>query len=186
MEEVTIYEPEPLDDANDGRNLMDFQPLARVETRVRPTMVAGVSLAVALAFAVAFGLRGSAWKSSGVLLGLGALVLAPPLVLAGYTLLRNQELEPYQGTDLAARVAVCAAVYAALWAVLWGLIHWLLPADTALESWSTLFLLVPPLAVGSIAAWGTLDLDLGSGFFHYCLYLGVCVLLRLTMGLAAL
>ena len=39
--------------------------------------------------------------------GLGALVLAPPLVLAGYTFLRDDELEPYRGRELGLRVAAC-------------------------------------------------------------------------------
>jgi hypothetical protein len=185
-DEIEIPEPEPEDDAKEENNFAEFKPLARAETHLRPVLAAGVVLTVVLVIALAFILRGSNAKSSSLLLGCGAVVLAPLLVLAGYTILRNQELEPYQGAALAARVAVCATVYAVLWGVLWGLKHWLLAGDEALESWSTLYLLVPPLTIGSAAAWATLDLDLGSGFFHYCLYLGACVLLRLTMGLAAL
>ena len=73
-----------------------------------------------------------------------------------------------------------------LWGLLWALKSLFLPTGSPLESWSAIFLLTPALAIGSVTAWASLDLDPSSGFFHYCLYLGVCVLLRLAMGLPAL
>ncbi|HTQ39090.1 MAG TPA: hypothetical protein VMJ32_08675 [Pirellulales bacterium] len=165
---------------------LPVKPLPRVETALQPALVVGVIAAAALVFALAFALRNTAWKSSPWVLLLGALALAPPLVVGGYTFLRDQELEPYQGRELAARAAICAAVYVVLWGVLWGLKHWFLPNAAPLESWSTLFLVGPLLAIGTLSAVLSLDLDAGNGFFHYCLYVGVCVLLRLTMGLPAL
>ena len=57
-------------------------------------MVAGVIGAIVLAFVVALVLRGMQGKDSVLVLGLGAVILAPPLVLGGYTFLRDQELEP--------------------------------------------------------------------------------------------
>jgi len=186
VEVVTIHEPEPENGARSRTNTASLKLLTRQEIQVRPVLVGGIVATVFLVFAAALLLRGSDWKSSGVLLTFCAAVLAPPLVLAGYTVLRNQELEPYRGSELVARVAICAAVYVVLWGILWGLKHGVLQADSSLESWNTLFLLIPPMVVGSVTAWATLDLDVGSGFFHYCLYLGVCVLLRLTIGLTAL
>jgi predicted Zn finger-like uncharacterized protein len=182
-DEEPIVVPQTDEETDGEKQSTKFQSLPREETKIQPL---GIALAgiVLLAFIVAALLRGSDWKSSAVLLGLGAVVMAPPLALAGYALLRQEELEPHRGVELICRVAICAAAYVILWAVLWGLKSWLI--DDGLESWNTLFLLVGPLAVGSVTAWATLDLDLGSGLFHYCLYLGVCVLLRLTMGLLAL
>ena len=40
----------------------------------------------------------------------------------------------------------------------------------------------PFLVVGASAALATLDLDFGSGFFHYCFYLFATVLLRWLAG----
>jgi hypothetical protein len=185
-EEIIIEEPEAANGSHHGKILADFKPLLRVETKLQPAILAGIIGAAVLAFGVAWLLRGSEWNASVLLLAFGAAILAPPLVLAGYTILRNQELEPYLGSEWRARAAVCSVVYAMLWAVIWALKHWLLPAESAGEGWSLLFLLVPTMALGSTTAWATLDLDPGSGFFHYCLYLGVCVLLRITMGLTAL
>jgi hypothetical protein len=108
------------------------------------------------------------------------------LVVGGYSFLRNQELEPYQGSELLVRVAICAAVYAGLWGAIWALQHFLVGDSAAMEAWHWVALAAPPLVIGSLTAFGTLDLDVGSGFFHYALYLGVCVLLRLAMKLSAL
>jgi hypothetical protein len=142
-------------------------------------------MAVVLAFVVAFVLRTSDLKSSTVLLGLGSAIVAPPLALAAYTFLRNQELEPYRGVALAVRIAICSLVYAALWGAVWAMKHFVFK-EASLEIWHYFLLLAPPIAVGALTAFATLDLDFGSGFFHYCMYLGTCVLLRVTMGLPAL
>ncbi|HZZ28324.1 MAG TPA: hypothetical protein VFE46_10020 [Pirellulales bacterium] len=187
---VKIPEPEAEEDGEPGtsqrKKLADFKPLARVETQVQPVTAVGIVVAIVLSIAVAFVLRGSEFKSSGLLLALGALLLAPPLVWGGYTFLRDQELEPYGGRELVVRGAICACVYAILWALLWGLKNWFVPGGESLESWNILFLVCPPLAIGTATAVLSLDLDAGNGFFHYCLYFGVCVLLRLIMGLSAL
>jgi hypothetical protein len=122
-------------------------------------------------------------KSSFLVLGLGAVVLALPLVIGGYSFLRNQELEPYRGGELLVRAAICAAVYAALWGAMFAIKHFLIGSEGSLETWNYAVLAGPALVIGSLTAFATLDLDFGSGFFHYVLYLAVCVLLRLTMKL---
>ncbi len=106
--------------------------------------------------------------------------------MGGYSFLRNQELEPYRGGELLVRVAICSAVYAGLWAAIWGMKHFLAGSDGTLETFQMLIMAIPPVVIGSLTALSSLDLDFGSGFFHYALYVAVCVLLRLTMGLTAL
>src|SRR5258707_1044587 len=85
-----------------------------------------------------------------------------------------------------ARVADCSGVYVALWKAVWGLKHFLMGDPTKLEVWQYMVLLAPPLAVGALTSFGSLDLDFGSGFFHYSLYLVICVLMRLAMKLPVL
>ena len=184
--DVQIYEPEPDEAALKKKKRAGIKPIIRVETKINPAALGGIAAATVLPFAVAWLLRGVTWKSSGFVLGFSAIGLAPPCVLAGYSILRNPELEPNRDSELAVRVMICAAVYAVLWAVLWGLKSWLLAGESITEGWSVLLLLAPTMTIGTFTAWGTLELDPGSGFFHYCLYLGVCVLLRLTLGLAPL
>jgi len=184
-DEVKIHAPDEYQGAKDAKGQSVLKPIARVETKVQPAMVAGVIGAIVLAFFVAFVLRSSIdWKSTTgtIVLALGAVVLAPPLVLGGYSFLRNQELEPYRGTAVVARVAICSLVYAALWGAIWALKHFLSP-DSSPEIWQYLVIFAPPLGIGALTALATLDLDFGSGVFHYVLYLGTCILLRLTMKL---
>lgn len=181
-EEVKIHGPEEYEGAKDAKGRSVLKPIARVETKVRPAMVAGVIGAIVVAFVVAFVLRGVKEKDSFLILGLGAVILAPPLVLGGYSFLRDQELEPYRGTAAIVRVAICSAVYAALWAAIYAIKHFMAPDGTP-EIWQYFVILGPPVGVAALSALATLDLDFGSGVFHYVLYLGTCILLRLAMKL---
>jgi hypothetical protein len=182
-DEVKIHEPEfGGAGAKDSKGRSVLKPITRVETKVQPAMVAGVIGAIVLAFIVAFVLRGVKEKDSFLILGLGAVILAPPLVFGGYSFLRDQELEPHRGTAVIVRVAICSAVYAALWGAIWALKHFLAPDGTP-EIWQYFVILGPPVGIAALSALATLDLDFGSGVFHYVLYLGTCILLRLTMKL---
>jgi hypothetical protein len=112
----------------------------------------------------------------------GALALAPPLVFAGYTFLRDDELEPYRGLELALRVAACSAVYALLWGVYW-FVFWYLERD---PNWQVLCAVVPvAIALGALASQASLDLEFGAGALHYTMYLGATVLMRVIMGMEA-
>ena len=42
------------------------------------------------------------------LIGIGLLLVSPPLAVAAYTFLRDDELEAYRGMQLYIRAAVCA------------------------------------------------------------------------------
>ena len=81
-------------------------------------------------------------------------------------------------------------IYAALWGG-----YWYVPVEmrgfVAGENgegnmWMAIFVLPPFVVGGSLTALATLDLDFGSAFFHYSLYVIACVLLRLVMDLPAL
>ena len=115
---------------------------------------------------------------------MGALLLAPGLVLAGYAFLRDSDLEPYSGLSLAIRVGICSLVYAFTWAIYAIVVGFLFtPGHPELLH---LGFIVPCLAaVGILAAYSSLDLDPTNSFFHYALYLGVTVILRLIMGMSA-
>jgi predicted Zn finger-like uncharacterized protein len=178
-EEVVVHTPEqfgPKDRA--GRAVL--KPISRKDTKVTPLMLVGTLAGIFMVLIVALMLRTiepPAW-----LLGLGAFGLAPPLVWAGYSFLRDDELEAHQGKYLAVRVLVCSVVYAALW----GAYAWLpvLAFDLqTLELFHLLFILPPIMVVGALAAFASLDLDFGSGLIHYGFYLLVTAALCLIMGL---
>ena len=120
---------------------------------------------------------------------IGLAVLSPLLVWAGYQFLRDAEKEPYRGVSLWLRVLVCAAAYAGLWGV-YSLLYlpWFgpfaLPEDPP-QLWAWLYLSLPFIGAGSVAAWASLELEWGDAFMHYCFYLIVTVLLRVAMGVGA-
>jgi hypothetical protein len=187
-EQVKIHEPEAFAGpggvaAKDASGRSVLKPLAREKTRFQPVILVAAAAGTLVAIIVAFLLRGqdpSIW-----ILGAGALLLAPPIVLAGYTALRDAESEPYRGRALWLRAGVVALVYAGLWGIA-ALFSTLVFADATPELWQ----LIPPTAImivaGTIAAMATLDLEPINSFFHYAFYLAVTVLLRVTIGLPPL
>lgn len=118
-------------------------------------------------------------------LGLGAAVLAPPLVWAGYAFFRNDELEAYEGSELWTRVGICALVYAILWGVLWAIKHYGNIGASA-EIYEIGVILAILVVAGAVASLATLDLDGLSAAMHYGMYLGITIVLRLIMNLPAI
>lgn len=118
------------------------------------------------------------------LLATGAILLAGPVVWAGYTFLRNQELEPYRGSALIKRVAICATVYAALWGLHLYMFNMLY--KPTIETPEILIALPILFIPGALASLATLDLDGTSAAIHYGFYMLVTVGLRLLMGLPPL
>jgi hypothetical protein len=182
-EEVVIHAPEPVSSVEAQRRRM-FRPITRAETAVTPTSIAGVVGAVVVVLLVALMLRFAIKDKEQFpvwILTAGAILLAPPLALAGYTLLRDAELEPYRGQPLMIRTAICAAVYAGLWGVYAGVRAYAF-GDAELQPFHYLFLIVPFVAVGALAAYASFDLDYGIGAIHYGLYLLVTLTLCFIMG----
>ncbi len=66
----------------------------------------------------------------------GLLVISPVLVLAAYTFLRDDELEPYRGRELYIRITTCAAVYLILWAGL-AYVKFCLGTPSSGNGWSS-------------------------------------------------
>jgi hypothetical protein len=114
------------------------------------------------------------------LLGLGAILLSFPLVLAGYSFLRNDEMEPYRRSELWTRAAICAFVFALLWGV-----YWLFGYFGVLDQSPTYWMFAGPVffVVGGAAGYLALDLEFGSAALLYAFYLVVTVGLRMIMGL---
>ncbi|MCH5372461.1 MAG: hypothetical protein JJ992_00670, partial [Planctomycetes bacterium] len=120
-----------------------------------------------------------------ILLVVGAFVLAPPLVWAGYAFLRDDELEPFRGRELWIRLGACSLVYALLWGLVQLIAGYGLRLDE-LELIHMAFIAPVLIGLGAFAAYASLDFDFGMGALHYGLYLAVTVLLRLILGLPAM
>jgi hypothetical protein len=169
----------------DSKGKLILKPIERQQTEVSPIVLV-LSLAGTLATILV------AWVAapddpatvSELLLGIGAIALAPPLATLGYSFLRNDELEPYRGLAFIVRVAICSAIYALLWGAYYYIPEEMKGFNVEDETmWMAAFVLPPFFVGGAAAAFATLDLDFGSAFFHYSLYALACVLLRMLLGL---
>ena len=161
----------------------------RQDTKFQPLMFAVVAVAVLSTLLVALVMRNTPDGQSWVALAIGAILLGPPLAWAGYTFLRDAELEAYQGTSLAIRAVLCGLVYALCWGIYVFIGNQWFGADAiakGLEIWQMVILPIPVLAIATGAAYVAFDLEPGSGFFHAGLYFAVTILLRLVIGLSAI
>ncbi len=155
------------------------RPLLRAKPKtLEPVIIVaicGISLGVVLVTWVA----GPILKNNLLLLTVGLLAISPPLVVAAYSFLRDDELEAYQGKLLWLRSGICGAAYV----ILWGVYTYVAGIVLHGELWEWMFVVPPLLAVGATVPLVCLDLDYGAGFFHYAFYLVVTVLLRWIAGM---
>jgi len=168
-----------------GRHVL--KTYKRSDTKFKPLVFTGVLGAVLVVLLVALVLR-STGDINSLMTAAGAIVLGPPLAWAGYTFLRDAELEAYQGLPVILRSLACGLVYALLWAVFVFLGERFFgdSFSKGLEIWQMVVLIVPIFAAGTLAAYASFDLDPGSAFFHCAMYFAVTVLLRLVAGLSAI
>lgn len=169
-----------------GRHVL--KTYKRKETKFQPLVFTAVLGAVLVGIMVALVFR-STGEVNEIVKIVGAIILGPPLAWAGYTFLRDPELEAYQGTSVVIRSLACGLVYALLWGVYWWVGGYIGGPDAftkGMEIYQLLIVGVLTLGIGTFAAYVSFDLEPGSAAFHAALYFGVTVLLRVIAGLPAL
>ena len=180
-EQVQVHAPEHSETGARGKSGdLVLKPIERVETKLPLWATISICAAVLLLIiaALVFG-RSAADGTKKALAIWGAILLAPPLVMAGYTFLRNDELEPYRGMWLWIRTGICSAVYVLCWAAFaWGV-----PQEWNGELWPWTFLGPGFGLAGATAAFACFDLDYASGFFHFAFYAGTTIFLGMMMGM---
>jgi predicted Zn finger-like uncharacterized protein len=182
-DEVIIHAPEEYG-PKDSTGRAVLKPIARVETRLSRGQIAAIvgSVGAVVAAAVVLRLQYPGGQIPTWISSLGAALLGPPLAFAGYTFLRDQELEPYRGREVLLRSLVCGLVYAAIWGAYWGVFAYLRTEP----NWQVLCAVVPVMVtIGAVAAQASFDLELGTGAMHYALYLLSTLVLRVVMGMQA-
>ncbi|MDG2382052.1 MAG: hypothetical protein P8N76_10300 [Pirellulaceae bacterium] len=182
-EEVVVHAPDEFG-PKDGSGRAVLKPVERSESQITPVMIALIAAFCLVVLIVAFLLGRSDGGVSIFVLGIGAVLLGPPVAFAGYGLLRDHELEPHRGVSLMIRCLVCGLIYAALWGVFFYFKGSLLEGEV--ELFHLMFIAPPMIAAGAVAGLACLELDFISGALHYGLYLLVTILLRLLMGLPPL
>lgn len=182
-EEVVIHAPEEFG-PKDAKGRAVLKPIARKETKVSWLLTAVILVAIVAVLVAAWMLRSAEGKQPLLLLALGAIALAPPLVWAGYSFLRDDELEPYSGKELSLRILACSTVYAILWGLVAVVTGYVLGGDKV-EVLHMVFIAPVMIGIGTFGAYLSLDLEAGTAAIHCSLYLLVTVTLRLILGLPA-
>ena len=191
VEDVVIHAPEGAG-PKDSKGRAVIKPILREETRFNPKIAVGIAVAVIVLFVAAWMVgssfppdtKGAASNVPLLWKALAAMALGPPLAFSGYSFLRNDEFEPYRGQELWIRVAACGFVYAVLWGVFGYLPTWL-GMKEAFAVHQLMYVAPPFVAAGAFAAYVSFELELTMCVLHYCLYLIVTVLLRVTAGMSA-
>lgn len=182
-EEVVVHAPEEFG-PKDTKGRAVLKPISRKETKVSPRLTALILGAIVVVLGLAWMFRSPTGDVPTLLLALGALALAPPLAWAGYTFLRDDELEPFRGKELWVRVSICSAVYAALWGLVALVTGYVLGGDKV-EVIHMVFIAPVMVGIGAFGAFASLDFEFGTAAVHCGLYLLVTVALRLILGLTA-
>jgi predicted Zn finger-like uncharacterized protein len=110
-----------------------FKPIARTEVRLQTWQIAAIvgSVLLVLVAAIVLRLQHPSRDTLNILLPIGAVALAPILAFAGYTFLRDDELEPFRGNEVLLRSLACGLAWAALWGGYWFIVMYFAPAQAA-------------------------------------------------------
>lgn len=181
-EEVVIHAPD--DGAvKDSTGQSVLKPILRKETEVTKKGLIISIVAALSAVGVAVGMR---LTGGTPLLGqiAGVLLLAPPLVWAGYQFVYDSELEPYRGAELRNRVLICSALFALLWAIYAFVPTYVMELDKASEmSYMVLGIVFCVMLVGgAFISVGCFELEFFGGLIHSGLYYVAVILFAVIAG----
>ena len=146
-------------------------------------LVAGMIGFLALAFGMRYAV--SDWMSTlgWVVLGVGAFLMAVPLIFITYHIIRDNELQPFSGFELWKRIAICSVVFAASWVALPAAAY-VFNGQFPEVSWVLASLIM--FAAGAVASMGSFEFEWLLGVVHYGLYFAVGIVARVLAGLDAL
>lgn len=117
------------------------------------------------------------------ILAVSAIVIAPPVALGAYSILKDAELEDFKGKSLWSRVFICGGIYALFWAAM-PIAKYAFGDQYEMGTW--ILALVAMLGGGAAAGMLSFDFDYLTGLLHYGLYLGFCLLGRWIAGIGVL
>jgi hypothetical protein len=191
-DEVVIHSPEHSEAGAigaGGRHAL--KTYKRQDTKFKPLVFSAVAGIVLLTLLGAIVLRGDTLSNELKTIAMiaGAIVLGPPIAWAGYTFLRDAELDSYRGTAALIRAVICGLVFALGWGIYWYAgTQWNGPDAFAkgLQIYQVLILIAIPIGIGTFASTMSFDLEPFNGFFLCAMYFAITVVLRLVAGMPAL
>src|SRR5262245_50926663 len=100
-QEVVIHAPEATGPKT-ATGQPVFKPIARTEVKLQTPQIVAIVGSILLVLILAFVLRMQfpGGKVPQLVTILGSILLGPALAFAGYTFLRDDELEPYRGKEV--------------------------------------------------------------------------------------
>ena len=183
-EEVVISAPTTGPKDSEGREIL--KPIKRADRSMSQVQIGLIIGALVGFLAIAFLLRLTIEDKQQFplwILAVSAAVIAPPIALGAYTILKNAELEDFTGKSLWSRVLICGGIYALFWMAM-PLAKYAFDDQYELGTW--ILALVGMLGGGAAAGMLVFDFDYLTGLLHYGLYLGFCLIGRLIAGIGVL
>jgi len=183
-EEVVIAGPKATAVDSKGRSVLS--PIRRKDTILSPIQLTIIIASIVGFLVAAFVLRSMLPEAKDFplwLMGISALLIAPPLVYVAYAFLRDQDLDPFKGSELWARVGICSAVYAITWIAM-PIAYYAF--NNHYEVGSYVIAGAAMLVAGGVTGMFCFDLDYFMGSVHYGLYMGICLLGRSLAGVGLL
>lgn len=183
-DEVVIHAPRD-DSPKDSKGRSVLKPIKRTETKVTRTGIIVTAATVLGLLIAAAAVRFVPSLPNWVVAVVGAILVAPPAIYAGYAFARDAELEPFAGADLRNRILVLTPILALLWLLYAYIPVYLFELDAPSEM--SLFMsgvmIVVVLAAGTFAAANTLDLEISGGLSVAGLYVVSVLVLALIAGI---
>lgn len=182
-DEVVIHAPEG-DGPKDSKGRPVFKPIRRQEVKLSLPVILAASLGTLICLGVALLVRFTNQETPTALLVLGSVLLAPPLVFAGYWFLHDDELEGYVGKELILRTALCSLAFMGTWG-LYALIPSYLNGYSSLREIGglDLVIIIPIMIIlGTLTSLAAFELEFGQAAMHYLLYFAITLVLAVIMG----
>ena len=177
-QEVVIHAPEP-SGPKDSKGVAVLKPIRRTEFRVGVKTWAATIVGALSVVGIAIAVRYSNSPPPVWLLVLGAIALAPPIVMLGYTFFRDDELAGYSGKEYLVRTAICSVVFAFTWLLYYWIAPYLNDSKSLVDVPGSLMaiVMIGMLVVGSGVSLATLELETGQSVLQYLSYFAVCFFL---------
>ncbi len=183
-EEVVIAVPKSGPTDSEGREIL--KPIERVDRSISQIQIGLIVAALVGFLATSFLFRLTVEDKINFpfwILAISSILIAPPITLGAYTILKDTELEDFQGRSLWTRVLICGGIYALFWLAM-PLSKYAFGDQYEMGTW--IMAIVAMLGGGAAAGMLSFDFDYLTGLLHYGLYLGFCLLGRLIAGVGVL